>query len=116
MQKSIFDGVYFSKITSLHCADCNTTIYQFHYIYFLDHIQKLKMIFGTEVCQRLNKVAILRKRELALDLVEEALEILMHLQENLGKNFFSGKVAGLESAILLKSLQYNSNIWNIEWR
>ena len=88
MRKSIFDGVYFSKITSLHGADCNPTIYQLHYIYILDHIQKLKIIFGTEVYQHLNKVAILRKRELALDLVEEALEILMHLQENLRKNFF----------------------------
>ena len=37
----------------------------------------------------LNKVAILLKRELTLDLVEEALKILMYLQENLlGKDIF----------------------------
>ena len=35
------------------------------------------------VYQRLNKVGILPKRELTLDLVEEALKILMYLQENL---------------------------------
>ena len=41
------------------------------------------------VYQRLNKVTILRKRELTLDLVEEALKILMHLQESLfGTTFF----------------------------
>ena len=41
------------------------------------------------VYQRLNKVGILPKRELALDLVEEALKVLMFLQENLlDTNFF----------------------------
>ena len=39
--------------------------------------------------QRLNKVVILPKRKLMLDLVEEALKILMYLQEKLlGTNFF----------------------------
>ena len=41
------------------------------------------------VYQRLNKVAILLKRGLTSDLVEEELKILMHLLENLlGTNFF----------------------------
>ena len=35
------------------------------------------------VYQRLNEIAILAKRELMLDLIEEALKILMYLQENL---------------------------------
>ena len=35
------------------------------------------------VYQRLNKVVILPKRKLTLDLVEETLKILMYLQENL---------------------------------
>ena len=35
------------------------------------------------VYQRLNEIAILPKRELTLDLIEEALKILMYLQENL---------------------------------
>ena len=35
------------------------------------------------VCQRLNKVAILPTTELTLNLVEEALKKLMHLQKNL---------------------------------
>ena len=41
------------------------------------------------VYQRLNKVGILPKRELTLDLVEEALKVLMYLLENLlDTNFF----------------------------
>ena len=41
------------------------------------------------VYQRLNKVGILPKRELTLDLVEEAPKILINLQENLlDTNFF----------------------------
>ena len=41
------------------------------------------------VYQRLDKVAILPKSELTLNLVEKALEILMYLQENLlGTNYF----------------------------
>ena len=41
------------------------------------------------VYQRSSKVKILRKRELTLDLVEEALKILMYLQESLfGTTFF----------------------------
>ena len=35
------------------------------------------------VYQRLNEIAILPKSELTLDLIEEALKILMYLQENL---------------------------------
>ena len=52
VQKSIFDGVYFSKVASLHCADCNSTIHRLYCIYFLDHVRKLpflERIFGKEV-------------------------------------------------------------------
>ena len=41
------------------------------------------------VYRRLNKASILPKRELTLDLVKEAMKILMYLQENLlGTNIF----------------------------
>ena len=41
------------------------------------------------VYQRLNKAAILPKRELTLDFVEHAVKIIIYLQENLlDTNFF----------------------------
>ena len=56
----------------------------------LEHV--LKRIFWEKksmVYQRSSTVKILRKRELTLDLVEEALKILMYLQESLfGTTFF----------------------------
>ena len=56
----------------------------------LEHV--LKRIFWEKksmLYQRLNKVTILQKRELTLDFVEEALKILMYLQESLfGITFF----------------------------
>ena len=61
----------------------------------LEHVPEIscleKNIFRktSTLYQRLSEVAILTKRELTLDLVEEALKILMYLQENvLGTNFF----------------------------
>ena len=110
VQKSTSVGVYFSKVTTLHCTrvtrkeillkvtfiscdydctDSNSTICRLYHIYFLEHIPEIschkKNIFRKKstVYQRLNKVAILPKMKLMLDLVEEALKVLMYLQENL---------------------------------
>ena len=95
VQKSISYGISFSKVTSLHCTDCSSTIYWLYHIYFWSLFQKLailKRIFSeimSMMYQRLNKIVILPKRKLTLDLVEEALKILMYLQESLlGTNFF----------------------------
>ena len=41
VQKSISDRVYFSKVTSLHWTECNSTIYRFCHIYFWSMFQKL---------------------------------------------------------------------------
>ena len=61
----------------------------------LEHVPEINclkkniLIKKSIVYQHLNKVAILPKRELTLDLVEEALKILMNLRENLlDTNFF----------------------------
>ena len=97
LQKRISDGVYFSKITSLHCTECDSTIYRLYRIYFSDYVPEIscikKNILRKEsmVYQRLNKVAISRKGELTLDIVEEALKILMYLQESLLGTLFSVK-------------------------
>ena len=32
VQKSVTDGVYFSKVASLHCTDCSSMIYRLYHI------------------------------------------------------------------------------------
>ena len=81
VQKNICDGVYFSKVTSLSFTVCNSTIQRLYHIYFLEHVPEInclkKNILRKKsiVYQHLNKVTILPKRELTLDLLEEALKI-----------------------------------------
>ena len=73
VQKNISDPVSFNEVTSLHYSSYTTYTWE-----------KKSMLY-----QRLNKVTILQKRELTLDFVEEALKILMYLQESLfGITFF----------------------------
>ena len=90
MQKSMSDGVSFSKVTSLttyNFGACTTLILQ--NVPEISCLKKNILRKTFTAYQRLNKVTILPKRELALDLVEEALKILMCLQENLlDTNFF----------------------------
>ena len=89
VQKSASDGVYFSKVTRLHCTDCNSTEGRLCHIYFWSMFRRLvvlkKNVFRKKsiMYQRLNEVAILPKRELTLDLVEKALKIMMNLHKNL---------------------------------
>ena len=34
----------FSKVTSLHCIDCNFTIYRLYHIYFLEHFPEISCL------------------------------------------------------------------------
>ena len=89
VRKSVSDGVYFSKVTSLHCTDCNSTEDRLCHISFWSMFRRLIVLKKnvlrkkSVVYQRLNEVAILPKRELTLDLVEKALKIMMNLHEDL---------------------------------
>ena len=68
VQKRISDGVYFSEITSLHCTECDSTIYQLYRIYFLEHVPEIsclkKNILRNKsiVYHRLNKVGNFTKK------------------------------------------------------
>ena len=44
LQKSISDGVYFSKVTSLNYTDCSPTIYRLYHIYFWSMFRKLAVL------------------------------------------------------------------------
>ena len=44
VQKSICDGISFSKVTSLHCTDCSSTIYWLYHIYFRSLFRKLAIL------------------------------------------------------------------------
>ena len=104
-------------IAGLHCTDCNSTIYRLYHIYVWSMFRKsvFKNIFRkkSKLYQRLNKVAILPKRELK----KHWRFWCIYRKASLVQNFL-GKVTGLESisAILLKALQRNLNIWKEQWR
>ena len=90
VQKSISDGVSFSKVTGLttyNFGACTTLILE--NVPEISCLKKNILRKTFTLYQRLNKVTILPRKELALDPVEEALKILMCLQENLlDTNFF----------------------------
>ena len=78
VQKSIYDGVYFRKVKNLPCRECNSTIYGLLHRKILEQIPKIccleKNILTKKsiVYQSFNdKVVILPKRELTLDLAEK---------------------------------------------
>ena len=39
-QENVYEGVSFSKVTSLHCSDCNSAIKTAHHRYFLEYVAK----------------------------------------------------------------------------
>ena len=89
----------------------NFTTYTFWSVFWkLAILKRYILRKKSMVYQRLNKVVILPKRELTVDLVEEALKIPLYSQENL---------FGTNSTILSKTLQHNSNhfeYWKEEWK
>ena len=44
MQRIFYDGVYFSKVITLHCTDSNYNIYRLHRIYILEHVLKISCL------------------------------------------------------------------------
>ena len=36
--ENVSDGVYFSNVASLHCADCNSALNRLHHRLFLEYI------------------------------------------------------------------------------
>ena len=78
MRKNIYDGVYFRKVKNLHCTECNSAIYGLHHIKCLEHVPKISCLEKNILTKKSmvyqssnNKVAILPKRELTLDLAEK---------------------------------------------
>ena len=68
VQKGLSDGVYFSRITSLHCAECNSTKYRLYRVYFLEHVLEISCINKnilrkkSIVYQRVKKVGNFTKK------------------------------------------------------
>ena len=78
VRKNFYDGVYFRNIKNLYCTDCNSAIYGLHHRKLLEQarkmccLQKNILTKNSMVYQSFNnKVAILPKRELTLDLAEK---------------------------------------------
>ena len=99
---------------SLHCTECNSTIYWLCHIDFLEYLPEISCLKRnilrekSVVDEPLNKLAILLKREPKLDLFKEARRFWCIYRKTSSIQTFFGKVAGLESisAILLKALQW----------
>ena len=80
MRQNIHDGVHFRKVRSLHCTECNSAIYGLHHIKYLEQVPKICCLEKNILTKKYmvyqsfnNKVAILPKRELTLDLAEKPL-------------------------------------------
>ena len=78
MRKSIYDGVYFGKVKNLHYTECNSAIYVRDHGQFLEQVPKICSLEKNIMTKKSmvyqsfnNKVAILPKRELTLDLAEK---------------------------------------------
>ena len=79
--------VYIVQTVALWYTDFTT--YTFEHVPEISCLEKNILRKRSMVYQRLNKVGILPKRELTLNLVEEVLKILMYSQENLlDRSFF----------------------------
>ena len=63
-QKNFYDGVSFSKVTSLQFSDCNFTIKKTHHRLFLEYAPKISCLKknilrkNSMVDQHLDKVAV----------------------------------------------------------
>ena len=78
VRKNICDAVYFRKVKNLHCTQCNSAIYGLQHRKFLKQGLKICCLEKNVLPKRSivyqsfnNKVAILPKRELTLDLAEK---------------------------------------------
>ena len=78
MRKSIYDGVYFRKVKNLHYTECNSAIYGLYHGKLLEQVPKICCLEKHILTKKSmvyqcfnNKVAILPKRELTLDLAEK---------------------------------------------
>ena len=40
-QENVCDAVYFSKVASLHCTDCNSALNKLHHRFFLEEMLKI---------------------------------------------------------------------------
>ena len=75
--KKMYNGVYISKVKSLHCTERNSSTYRLHHKPFLEQVRKINSlgkIVSTKksmLDKSSNNSAILPKRELTLDLVEK---------------------------------------------
>lgn len=76
---------FLSKVTILHCTECNSTKKRFRYRILLECLERFNKDGTLQYTAAKNS-----KTQLTLDLSVEALKILMCLQENvLGGAFFS---------------------------
>ena len=76
---------FLSKVTILHCTECNSTKKRLRYRFFLECLERFNKDGTLQYTAAKNS-----KTQLTLDLSVEALKILMCLQENvLGGAFFS---------------------------
>ena len=80
VQKNIYDAVYFRKVKNLHCTECNSAIYGLHHRKILKQVPKICCLEKNILTKKSmvyqsfnNKVAVLPKRELTLDLGENLL-------------------------------------------
>ena len=75
---------FLSKVTILHCTECNSTKKRFRYRILLECLERFNKDGTLQYMAAKNS-----KTQLTLDLSVEALKILMCLQENvLGGAFF----------------------------
>ena len=96
-QRNFYNGVSFSKVTSLQFSDCNFTIKRTHHRFLLEYVLKTSCLKkyilrkNSVVDQHLDKFAALqyttlifiKKAELMKDLPVEAVNVLIYSQVNL---------------------------------
>ena len=78
VRKNFYNEVYFRKVKNLHCTEGNSAIYGLHHIIFLVQAPKIYCLEKNILTKKSmvyqsfnNKVGILPKRELTLDLPEK---------------------------------------------
>ena len=57
-QENFYDEVSFSKVTGLHCSDCNVDLKSTHHRFFLEYVPK------TSCLKKNNKRSFFRKKSL----------------------------------------------------
>ena len=89
--KNVYDGVYFTKIANLCCANCNSTITRIHRRFFSEYVPK-NYILGstTEVSPRgFCKIALYKISEI---FVRDIFVIPYLTHQSIGCNFTEKEV------------------------